>query len=165
MDEEKWLEELLMGIWPDADEPQEQSAEPEAPGQEYESQEQPALAEGLWPAATINEFNNLMQIMFSCTELALAEVPRDSAVWHRLQHTVAARDDVKELLHQLFLFNHQIAETIVQVLMAAAEQSQSEVPQDSEMGRYLRQAIETGERARALLQQIYLSGYQITDAM
>jgi hypothetical protein len=164
MDAEKWLEELLMGIWPDAN-AHEQPAEPEASGQGDESQEQPALTGGVWPAATINEFNNLMQIMFSCTELALAEVPRDSAAWDRLQHTAAARDDVKELLHQLFLFNQQIAETIVQILMVAAKQSQYEVPRDSEMWQYLRQAIETGERARALLQQIYPAGYQITDTM
>lgn len=163
MDEEKWLEELFMGIWPEADEQQESPADLGTASRQHAGQKRSAQTGR--SDDLINEFNNLVQVMVSSTELALAELSRQSAPGYEVQHTAEARAEVQALLQQLFLFNSQIAETIVQVLAAAAEQGQSGVTRGSDAWMYLRQAVEIAGRARALIQQMHHVGQQITHAM
>lgn len=59
------------------------------------------------PNSLVNEFNNILTVMLGYTELSLHDVPQDSAIWHRLQHILAAGKRAKNLVQQISIYSSQ----------------------------------------------------------
>jgi PAS domain S-box-containing protein len=54
-----------------------------------------------------HDFNNLLAAILGFTELALADVPQASALWHHLHQVLAAGTRAKDLVHQILAFSRK----------------------------------------------------------
>ena len=80
-------------------------------------QAQKMQAIGTLAGGIAHDFNNILSAILGYTELALDEVEQGSAVWNKLQGTLAAGRRARDLVQQILAFSRQTELTRVSIQM------------------------------------------------